>query len=200
MKRRVLFLPGAGGDPAFWRPAGDRLPSAWDKVYLRWPGLGNQPPSSAVNGFDDLVRLVEERLGESPVDLVAQSMGGVVALSVALKHPSAVRRLVLAATSGGIDVAAHGVANWRPEYRQLFPRSARWIEEVRVDLTSRLKDVLQPTLLLWGDADPISPASIGRALSGLLPIATLKIVPDGDHSFANEKPESVADAIQAHLA
>src|SRR6202000_2380728 len=28
--RRLLFLPGAGADPAFWRPLGDRLPASWD--------------------------------------------------------------------------------------------------------------------------------------------------------------------------
>ena len=27
--RRLLFLPGAGADPAFWRPLGDRLPASW---------------------------------------------------------------------------------------------------------------------------------------------------------------------------
>jgi poly(3-hydroxyoctanoate) depolymerase len=45
--------------------------------------LARGAPSPAVNGFEDLVGLVLERL-DGTVDLVAQSMGGVVALRVAL--------------------------------------------------------------------------------------------------------------------
>jgi hypothetical protein len=43
MSRRLLFLPGAGADPAFGRPIGDRLPETWEKVYLGWPSIGYAP-------------------------------------------------------------------------------------------------------------------------------------------------------------
>lgn len=102
---RVIFLPGAAGDGGFWRPL---------IGLLDWPGLGAVPPSPDVNGFDDLVRLTLHALDE-PADLVAQSMGGVVALRVALERPDLVRRLVLVATSGGIDVTGLGAADWRPD-------------------------------------------------------------------------------------
>jgi len=36
--RKILFLPGAGGSPAFWRPVADRLPAGWTKVHFGWPG------------------------------------------------------------------------------------------------------------------------------------------------------------------
>jgi pimeloyl-ACP methyl ester carboxylesterase len=84
---RRLFLPGAGGDPAFWWALGDRLPDVWPKHYFAWPGLGDQPPHPAVTGFDDLVAMVEAELGEQPCDLLAQSMGGAVAMCVALRNP-----------------------------------------------------------------------------------------------------------------
>ena len=63
---RVLFLPGAGADPNFWRPVGDLLPAQWDKVYFGWPGLGHQPPHPDINGLEDLVRLVEAEIGAGP--------------------------------------------------------------------------------------------------------------------------------------
>src|SRR3979409_534484 len=102
--RSVIFLPGAVGAAAFWRPVGDLLPAAWKKVYLAWPGLGAESPDRDVRGFDDLGRLVEAELTDESA-LVAQSMGGIVAVRVALMHPNKVRRLVLVATSGGVDVA-----------------------------------------------------------------------------------------------
>jgi pimeloyl-ACP methyl ester carboxylesterase len=197
--RRLLFLPGAGGDPAFWRPVGEALPLDGQKTYLGWPGLGNQPADPAVRGLDDLVRLVEEQLGDEPVDLLAQSMGGVVALRVALKHPTKVRCLVLAATSGGIDVKRFGASDWRAEYRAAFPNAAPWIMEPVADISAELSNVTQRALLLWGDADPISPVAVGRQLWQLLPHAMLQIIPDADHNFVHERPADIVEVISRHL-
>ena len=110
----VFFLPGTGASPEFWKPVGSRLPAAWPKHYFGWPGLSAQPPDPSMKSYDDLVRLVEAKL-DRPVDLVAQSMGGLIAVRVALAHPSLVRRLVLTATSGGVDVSAFGAADWRAD-------------------------------------------------------------------------------------
>ena len=57
---------------------------------------------------------VLERM-DGPCGLVAQSMGGVIALSLAIEHPELVQRLVLTGTSGGIDVARFGGEDWRAE-------------------------------------------------------------------------------------
>jgi pimeloyl-ACP methyl ester carboxylesterase len=199
MTPKLMFLPGAGGDPAFWQPVGERLPAAWSKVYFGWPGLGDQPHDPAVNGIDDLVARVAAML-DQPADLLAQSMGGIVAVRLALQHPDKVRRLVLAATSGGIDLAPFGVADWRPEYRRSFPRAARWITEIKADHAAELGRIAAPALLLWGDRDPISPLGVGRHLMSLLPNARLQIVSGGDHAFARERAAEVAPLIEAHLA
>ncbi|MGZ5909460.1 MAG: alpha/beta fold hydrolase [Reyranella sp.] len=117
---RILFLPGSGASPDFWKPVGDRLPEAWPKEYFGWPGLGDQPHDPAIQGIDDLLRLVSARMDE-PVDLVAQSMGGVIATRLALEQPGRVRRLVLTVTSGGVNMAQLGAADWRADYRRSFP-------------------------------------------------------------------------------
>lgn len=197
--RHLVFLPGAGGDPAFWRPVGEALPSAWQKTYLGWPGLGNQRTDPAVRGFDDLVTLAETQIGDEPVDLLAQSLGGVIALRLALKHPTKVRRLVLAATSGGIDVKKLGAADWRAEYRAAFPNAASWIMEPVVDISRELPKVAQPTLLLWGDADPISPVAVGETLQRTLPRATLHLVHGGDHGFVDERAKEIVKRVATHL-
>jgi pimeloyl-ACP methyl ester carboxylesterase len=196
---RLLFLPGAGGDRAFWRPLGDRLPATWEKIYFGWPGLGAQPPSPTVNSWDDLVSLVEAEIGDKPVDLLAQSMGGAIALQLALKHPQKVRRLVLAVTSGGVDMGGVGAADWRSDYQQAFPAAASWIYDQPIDLTDEIAQITQPTLLLWGDHDPISPIGVGERLAGLLPNAVLEVVPQGDHGFVCDRPEAIVDDILGHL-
>ena len=197
MTKRV-FLPGVGGDPAFWRPLAARLPAGED-VLLGWPGLGDQPADPAVRSFDDLTALAARAL-DRPGDVLAQSMGGIVALRLALEHPDKVRRIVLTATSGGLDVGALGAADWRPGYRAQHPQAADWVLAERPDHEAALPTIRHPVLLLWGDADPISPVAVGWRLATLLPNATLRIVPGGDHMFARERAAEIAGPIARFLA
>ena len=192
----TLFLPGATGDAAFWRPVAAR--AEWDGTFFSWPGLGRQPARADVTCIDDLVALVEERMRQ-PVAIVAQSMGGYVALKLALAFPHLVRTLVLCVTSGGVPVADLGGENWRPDYFGAFPDAARWIADPVEDLSDRLPTVRAPTLLLWGDADPISPVAVGERLARLLPASRLCIVPGAGHDLAQTHAAAAADEIRRHL-
>ncbi|MGD9881800.1 MAG: alpha/beta fold hydrolase [Reyranella sp.] len=195
---RILFLPGAGGSPDFWKPVGSLLPASWPKKYFGWPGLGDQPHDPTIAGLDDLVSHVANHI-YGAVDLVAQSMGGVVATRLALEHPECVRRLVLAVTSGGVDMAGLGAADWRADYRKAFPRAAEWIVAPRSSPNLPIERITAPTLLIWGDADPISPVAVGRHLHRRLPDARLHVVAGGTHDLARENAEFVASLIAEHL-
>lgn len=194
---RLLFLPGAGADPAFWRPVGDRL--LGEKVYFGWPGLGDQPPSPDVNGFEDLVAMVDAELARGPADLLAQSMGGLIAILATLRRPASVRRLVLSVTSAGLDMKGLGAADWQATYHRNHPNAARWLSDVHMDLSAELPQIACPTLLLWGDADPISPVAVGERLAELLPKARLHVLKGGDHDLVRNRAEEVVPLIQAHL-
>jgi pimeloyl-ACP methyl ester carboxylesterase len=196
--RRVLFLPGAGGSPEFWRPVAHRLPDAWGKVLFGWPGLGDQPHDPNINGIDDLVRLVDAKI-DGRVDLVAQSLGGLIAARIALERPTAVRRLVLAVTSAGVNMAQFGACDWRAGYQREFPQAAAWITHHRVAQDLPVELIHTPTLLIWGDSDPTSPVAIGRHLEHRMPNAKLHVVAGGDHSLASNQADIVAALIARHL-
>jgi pimeloyl-ACP methyl ester carboxylesterase len=198
----VLFLPGASGAGEFWRPVAERLPREWETVLFDWPGLGEVPPDPRVRAFADLAELVLANV-DSPVDLVAQSMGCVVALQVALARPALVRRLVLVATSGGVDLSQFDVEDWRAEYRAEYPHAASFAtEESTSDLSAALPTIHAPTLLVWAQSDAISPPDVGRYLKSKLTRAEARLVilERGDHMFARDHPEEVASLIQAHLS
>lgn len=194
----LLFLPGAAGNMQLWQPVSDGLNHPARRELISWPGFGGVPPEPGVNGMDDLVARVLSAM-TCPVDLLAQSMGGTIAIRAALQRPELVRHLVLSVTSGGIDLAALGAADWRAEYRAHNPDLPDWFITERTDLTNRLQELTMPVLLLWGDSDPISPVAVGRRLAELLPRSELLIVKGGTHDLAFERASEIISYIEKHL-
>jgi pimeloyl-ACP methyl ester carboxylesterase len=194
-----MFLPGASGTVQFWKPLAARLRHPGARRFIAWPGFGGVPSEPDVRGIEDLVARVVREITR-PVDLLAQSMGGVIAVRAVLEKPDLVRHLVLSVTSGGIDVASLGAEDWRPAYRAHDPGRPRWFDDERADLGARLGEIAIPVLLLWGDADPISPVAVGRRLAELFPRAELVVIEGGTHDLVLERAEDVASHIDRHLA
>lgn len=194
---KTIYLPGAGGSASFWQPVAAELHH--DGVFLAWPGLGNEPASPNITSVDDMEAMVLAELHE-PANLIAQSMGGLIAIKAALARPSMVKRLVLAVTSAGVPVADLGGSNWRSDYYATYPNAARWIAESQEDLSGLLGSIRAPVLLLWGDADPISPIAVGERLLSLLPNSSLHVIEGADHDLALTHAPQVAALIAAHFA
>ncbi|MGM3277111.1 alpha/beta fold hydrolase [Ralstonia sp. 24A2] len=194
----LLFLPGASGNTAFWQPLASQLTHPATQVFLGYPGFGQEPAAPDVNDIDDLVRRVVSRI-DRPTALIAQSMGGVLAIRAALEKPDLVTHLVLTVTSGGIDTRALGAADWQTEFIQTNPTFPDWFTSFKADLTDALSRITQPVLLLWGDADPISPVAVGRRLGELLHDAQLHVVSGGNHNLAHEHAAQLAPLVDAHL-
>jgi len=195
---KAVFLPGAGASASFWRPVADLLEPIIQKRLLSWPGLGDEPAAATVRGIDDLVASLMAELDE-PADVVAQSMGGLVAARAALAAPQKIRRLVLVATSAGAPVEDLGGVDWRPAYYAAYPAAAAWLRDLKEDLSPLIPSICAPTLLIWGDCDPISPVAVGERLRGLLPNARLHVVKGGDHDLATARAAEVAALIAQHL-
>lgn len=119
----VLFLPGLGYSSWCWKhqvgPVSERA-----RVMLmenRGVGLSERPkgPYSIEQMADDAFEVLRQR-DAGPAHVVGTSMGGYIAQSLALRHPDAVRSLVLVATTSG------GVGSRRVPSRTL----ARWAAAV----------------------------------------------------------------------
>ncbi len=196
---QLLFLPGAAGDPAFWQPVADRLTHPARRLRMGWPGFGAVPADPSVNGIGDLVDRVVRRI-DRPSALIAQSMGGVIALQAAWARRDLVTHMVLTATSGGLDMSDLGARDWRPAFAAAHPGLPGWFADYTDDLGALIGRLPTPALLLWGDADPISPVAAGERLRRLLPDARLHLVPGGGHDLAWARAASVAPLIDAFLA
>jgi len=99
---QLLFLLGATGDPEVRQPVSELLVHPAAQIFFGWPGFSSLPEDPEIRGMDDLVTRVVAVI-DQPTLLLAQSMGGVVALRAALQRPALVTHLVMAVTSGGLD-------------------------------------------------------------------------------------------------
>ncbi|MFK3789887.1 MULTISPECIES: alpha/beta fold hydrolase [Pseudomonas] len=196
--QQLLFLPGASGNRQFWQPLATQLRHPARQVHLGWPGFGDTPAQPDVQGMDDLVDLVLQRI-DQPTALVAQSMGGIIAVRAALERPERVTHLVLSVTSGGVDMSDLDAADWRNDYRTAYPQLPRWFVDDHSDLGPRLGELCMPVLLLWGDRDPISPVAVGQRLARLLPQALLRIVPEAEHDLGLTHATEVAQWLDQFL-
>ena len=195
---RLLFLPGASGVARFWQPVIDRLASSVECVAFDYPGFGGNPPDPKLSSLEDLTNWIETYI-DRPVDIMAQSMGGVIAMQLALRNHAMVRHLVLTGTSGGVPMSRFDLAEWREEYRREFPNNPNWFTDDRTDLSKRVANLPVPCLLIFGTRDAVAPLAVGEYLSRLLPDARLVTVDTGSHFFVRDMPDEVAPHIKAFL-
>jgi pimeloyl-ACP methyl ester carboxylesterase len=194
----LVFFPGAGGRKQNLQPLAERLAPRRPTILCEYPGLGGVSPNPNLRTLADLRSYLLASLPPR-FDLVSMSMGGVLALQIALDHPERLRKLVLLATSGGVDVAALGAIDWRDTFRQHQPNAPDWFLESRSDFTPQLGKIAHPALLIYGDADLIAPPAVGQHLARHLPNATLEILPGATHDLELEHPDTIAALIEAHL-
>ncbi|MBB1626384.1 alpha/beta fold hydrolase [Achromobacter sp. UMC71] len=195
---KLLFLPGASGSTAFWQPLANLLEYRAEKQIVSYPGFGTTPADPCVDSIDDLVQRIVKDI-DQPTALIAQSMGGILAVRLALELPNLITHLVLSATSGGLDTRALGATDWRPEFVKANPCLPPWFLSFESDLSSEIGRISQPVLLLWGDADPFSPVAVGKKLLALLPNAELRVINGGHHDLAHEYAGELAPIVREHL-
>ncbi|VVE73391.1 alpha/beta hydrolase [Pandoraea anapnoica] len=196
---QLLFLPGASGSTTFWEPLAGRITCNASKSIVGYPGFGGVAPSPDITNFEELVRHVVRRI-DQPTAIVAQSMGGVIAIRAALEKQDQVTHLVLSVTSGGLDMANLGAEDWRADFLKTNGTLPDWFVSYSSNLSGELHKIVQPTLLLWGDADPYSPVAVGEKLLMSLPDARLHVVRGGHHDLASVHAAELAPLVNDHLS
>ena len=160
-----------------------------------------------------------EAVGLGEAYLVGHSMGGYVCLRLAAQRPEALRRLVLVAPAGvpaGRSLFGHLVPlllAFRPASPSFLPvlvydamrtgpatlwRAARDLlaEDVREDL----RHIDAPTLLIWGERDPLVPPSIGDLLRREIAGSHLLVLENAGHVPMFDRPQGFNAALLAFFS
>jgi non-heme chloroperoxidase len=69
-----------------------------------------------------------------------------------------------------------------------------------LDHTARLGEIDAPTLILWGEQDPLLPREEQERLAAAIPHATLKSYPETGHLAQWERPEWVVRDLEAFMS
>lgn len=100
----VVLVHGLGTNLAFWRETIPALEAAGRRVIaLDLPGYGLSDKADVSGTMPDFAAAVAgtmDALGVAEADVVGISMGGQIALTLALDHPDRVRRLALLSPAG----------------------------------------------------------------------------------------------------
>lgn len=128
-RRVVLLIHGGGTDSSTisWSRMFEPLAESWQPVAIDLPGFGGTTGIPPVGGADDLARFVItvlDRLGIDRVTCVGVSMGGDVALNLALLAPDRVRGLVLIAPGGLISIFRNRLLHFAAWLGTILPDSA----------------------------------------------------------------------------
>lgn len=233
----MVFVHGLGGSWQNWLENLPHFARTHRCVALDLPGFGASDPVDGDVSIERYARMVAELIDE-PAVVVGNSMGGFIALELAIKQPDHVSKLVLVSaavlwqeyrrarplvtlanvTEGVVGRAladAPELLVKRPKVRQTALRfgGIRKVPSPELQreliLTARrtpgflpalkalsdyplredLPSVRCPTLIVWGDKDPLVDVSHARELGDAIPGARVSIYERTGHVVQLERPE-----------
>jgi pimeloyl-ACP methyl ester carboxylesterase len=107
----------------------------------------------------------------------------------------------------GVDIAPL-VAHWSelaadPEraagFRRVMANMAVDATRRRYGTERRLPHIRNPTLLIWGSADPVNPVELGRRTADLIAGAELVVLDGVGHNVPMERPDELAALVRTFL-
>jgi pimeloyl-ACP methyl ester carboxylesterase len=219
-----VYIPpafGFAGQKAFQALADGRAVITVDlQGHGRTADVAERPLSIQRNA-EDVVRLLRH-LGIDRADFFGESFGGNAAVTVAVRYPELVRRVVTYGATFGPPAVAHNPAMLRfdvpptPHSRDIeFQREAYkavahdpsywpiiWDKLARVEWNgfsqSELASVVATVLIILGDRDFVR-VEHGLEASRLIPNAELAVIPDAGHFALFSEPERVIPVIRHFL-
>ncbi|MGK5683256.1 alpha/beta fold hydrolase [Actinoplanes sp. URMC 104] len=228
----LLLLAGQANSHAWWTDLRPAFEDRFRVVTFDYRGTGGSrgPVGEwSTLGFAEDAAQVLRAFGDLPAYVYGTSMGGRVAQHLAARHPSLVRRLVLACTSPGGPHAVERPADvrrrladpsGRPQaLRELFYTDA-WtgeshlfgdptmtVEESRAHLRASnghdawdaLPHIQAPTLVLHGTDDLMVPSANAPLLTHHIPGAVQHLHESGRHGFFDEFAADITPLIEDFL-
>jgi pimeloyl-ACP methyl ester carboxylesterase len=215
----LVHLHGAGG--LRLSRGHDLLARQFRVIAFEMPGFGASPENERTRDMAELAATMAHAaaaLGLGEFNLMGTSFGGKTALWLAALQPQLVRALVLEAPAAirpdGTEPPAGSPEDLarrlyaHPERMPPLPpadpairaKTVRLVARLRGpdrdgDLEAHMREIAQPTLVLFGTLDHVIPPEIGHLYKELMPNCHLVFVYDAGHAIGAERPEAFAEVV-----
>lgn len=222
----VVFLHGAAGSGQLFSAQFQAFRDIVKCYFLDLPGHGKSPAISggSVADYADVVIRFLEEIGR-PAAMVGHSMGGAIALEVALRAKVPLLGLVLVGTGCRLPVSEKVLRGLETDFEATLSTVVRYcfskavLEELleravseaqktdpaivrrdfqacnTFDCCERLAEIRIPAFVICGEKDVMVPPPASELLASSIPGARLEIIPRGSHSVMLEQPGAFNDLV-----
>lgn len=209
----VVLLHGLSGSHRWWRYTTPEVAKRFRVHVPEMVGYGESRGAVRHPSIPEMAGLLVRWLDAAGLErthFVGHSMGAQVGVHLAARWPDRIGRLVLTDAAGiphpvSVETASEVAGalmrhrSWgRLDFLPTIARDAvlagpttlyRSIRSILADdIRPLLPRVSSPTLLIWGEHDPITPVEDGRAIEALVPGARLVVIPDASHNPMADRP------------
>lgn len=222
----LVFVHGSGADHTLWNQQHSALERSYAVASLDLNGHGQSPQRAG----EGLATYTEDVLAvmtglQEPVFLLGHSLGGAIALNVALQKPRNLRAIgligtgaklrvhpqILSLTATDFDSAIEFLLQW--EFRGDTPAELRqWRRDQlrrngqralerdfatcdNFNVMDRLHEIEVPALVVCGRDDKLTPVKYSQYLKNQLPEAQFQIIEGAGHNVMLEQAKALNEAI-----
>ncbi|MBU1740151.1 MAG: alpha/beta hydrolase, partial [Proteobacteria bacterium] len=227
----IFLIHGAGGRAELFNCQRRDLDQEFNVCALELPGHGDTPGPGLdrVDAYASWVAAQLDKSGATPAALLGHSLGGAVAVTVALERPDLLTGLILMGTGAKLRVLPAILDGLVDRFSDtvtmivdfaygpsVSPREkALGLEQMKAagprtllgdftacntfDAGDRLGEVKVPTLVLTGEGDRLTPVKYGQYLADNITHAKFQVIPGAGHLAMVERPDEVSAAVAEFL-
>jgi pimeloyl-ACP methyl ester carboxylesterase len=159
--RKLVFLHPAGSNGHSWHNQYDYLGKSHSPIAIDLPGHGRSSGIEGLGAIKDYADFTAAFLDALKIDsavIAGRSMGGAIAMDLALRYPNRVQALILMATAAKFNIPKERADGWhavtmgrapQPFTRDGYsPKTAQeiiqegWMEQIRTDPRVRWTDIV----------------------------------------------------------
>jgi pimeloyl-ACP methyl ester carboxylesterase len=217
-KPEMVLLHGLFGALSNWDSTFPLFSAFSRPTALQFPIVSGHRSEVRVKPLAAYTELFVRHRKMTPVALCGNSLGGHVAMRLCLTSPELVDCLILSGTSGLYEHSVDALPV-RPDQRFVREHMSRVffnqkfvteeaINEIHQILKNRTnvlnlihaaRSAKVPTLLLWGEDDPVTTMDVARQFNSLIPNSELVSIKNCGHAPMIEHPEWFSEHVQRFL-
>jgi pimeloyl-ACP methyl ester carboxylesterase len=196
----LVFIHGSGESSRIWRSQVAHFGTS-RAFPIDLPGHGERtdtlPPEVSVLDYARVAHeIIFQELHLNAPIIAGRSLGGAIALTMALEYASELSGLILIATGARLRVLP-GILE---EVKRASVVAYRdWAASNAFDMMNMLTEIRLPTLIICGADDRFTPVKYSQYIHDRIEGSALSIIPNAGHDVQMEQPQQVNQVIDAWL-